>query len=347
MIRHLRNSDTHRSHRARFVSLAGVIALSVTGLFFGTPAHAEPTDAVTPTLAVQCEDEGFWLEARGTFVLDAITVESFIAVDGEAGESEHWVAEPGIAFEGRAKSVEIADDDAHHVEWSVDGRVVAEGDFSFAESCDEGTPSPTPTESPDPSPTPTESPEPTKSPEPTPTPTTSPEPTPVPAESPAPTQTPVPSEPTETPQPVETPAPAETTAPAPVQARPTVSLSSASVPAATSVTVNASGFQPGEKLELWLRSQPWKLTDATADANGDLALSVGIAGGTEMGKHQIEVRGATSGSAFVDIVVTDDLAITGIDSAFASGVATTGLALVLGGTTVVLLGRRARNEARA
>ncbi|MGL3151658.1 hypothetical protein ACSS7Z_15020 [Microbacterium sp. A82] len=343
MIRHLRNSDTHRSHRARFVSLAGVIALSVTGLFFGAPAHADSTDAGTATLAVQCEDEGFWLEARGTFVLDATTAESFIAVDGEAGESEHWVAEPGIAFEGRAKSVEITDDVAHHVEWFVNGKGVAEGDFSRAESCDEATP--TPTDSPDPSPTPTESPEPTKSREPTPAPTTSPEPTPVPTDSPAPTKTPVPSEPTETPQPVETPAPAAPDTPAPVQVKPTVSLSSASVPAATSVTVNSSGFQPGEKLELWLRSQPWKLTDATADANGDLSLSVGIAGGTEIGAHTIEVRGATSGSVFVDIVVTDDLAITGIDSAFASGVATTGLALVIGGTTVVLLGRRASREA--
>ncbi|MGM7698603.1 hypothetical protein [Microbacterium sp. A84] len=113
------------------------------------------------------------------------------------------------------------------------------------------------------------------------------------------------------------------------------------------MTVNASGFTPGEPLEIWLHSTPWKLTNAIADANGVLSLSVGIAGGTQIGEHQIEVRGATSGSVFVDITVTDDLAITGIDSAFASGVATTGLVLVLGGLTVVLLARRAQFEARA
>ncbi|WP_157540787.1 hypothetical protein [Microbacterium sp. XT11] len=136
------------------------------------------------------------------------------------------------------------------------------------------------------------------------------------------------------------PAPAER--PDPPKPAPRVTLSSASVPAGGNVTVRARGFAPGEKVEIWLHSEPLKLTDAVANKRGEVTLNVGIAGGTELGKHRIEVRGASSGSAFVAVSVTDDLAITGIDSAFASGVATTGLILVLGGLSIFLLGRRAQ-----
>ncbi|MFB7250218.1 hypothetical protein [Microbacterium sp. NPDC056234] len=180
-----------------------------------------------------------------------------------------------------------------------------------------------------------------------------PTPTPTPTEEPTPTPTTEPPEPTEIPEPTEEPEPVETQAPVPAPEPtkepvvPVVTVSSTSIPAGGSVTVNASGFAPGEKLEIWLRSDPWKLTDATADASGAISLPVGIAGGTDLGEHQIEARGATSGSAFVDIVVTDDLAITGIDTAFASGAATTGIVLVLGGLSVFLLARRAREAAEA
>ncbi|MGM7671432.1 hypothetical protein [Microbacterium sp. A93] len=209
---------------------------------------------------------------------------------------------------------------------------VGEKTYEFAVDCAEVTPTPTPT--------------PTEKPTPTPTPTVEPTPTPIPTVEP--TEAPAPAEPSEAPAPAPSPAPApvvEPPAPAPVV--PAASLSSTSVPAGGSVTVNASGFAPNESLEIWLHSDPWKLTNATADATGALSLPVGIAGGTEIGDHEIEVRGATSGSVFVDITVTDDLAITGIDSAFASGVATSGLVLVLGGLAVVLLARRAQFEARA
>jgi hypothetical protein len=84
-----------------------------------------------------------------------------------------------------------------------------------------------------------------------------------------------------------------------------------------------------------------------ANKTGEVTLNVGIAGGTELGKHRIEVRGASSGSAFVAVSVNDDLPITGIDSAFASGVATTGLILVLGGLSIFLLGRRAQRAVAA
>lgn len=209
---------------------------------------------------------------------------------------------------------------------------VGEKTYEFAVDCVTPTPTPTPAPSEEPTPTPTPTEEPTPAPAPT------EKPTPVPSETPAPSESPKPSAP---------PTSAPTKAPPAPAPEPVASVSSTSVPAGGSVTVNASGFAPNESLELWLHSDPWKLTSTTANADGDLSLSVGIAGGTDLGDHQIEVRGATSGSVFVDITVTDDLAITGIDSAFASGVATTGLVLALGGVAIVLLARRARLEARA
>jgi hypothetical protein len=216
---------------------------------------------------------------------------------------------------------------------------VGERTYEFAVDCVEATPTPTPTptETPTPTPTPTAEPTPTPTVEPTPAPTE----VPVPSESPKPSAPPVPA-PSTDPVPVEEPP-----APAPAPVVPAVNLSSTSVPAGGSVTINASGFAPNESLEIWLHSDPWKLTNVTADANGVLSLPVGIAGGTDIGDHQIEVRGASSGSVFVDVAVTDDLAITGIDSAFASGVATSGLVMVLGGVTVVLLARRARIQSEA
>ncbi|MFT4259259.1 hypothetical protein [Microbacterium sp.] len=177
------------------------------------------------------------------------------------------------------------------------------------------------------------------------------------------TQTPTPeptAEPTSTPEDPEkttppagaegsevVPEPVQSASPTEKPAAPIVRVSSTSVPAGGNVTVRAQGFAPGEALEIWLHSDPWKLTDAVADAQGAISVNVGIAGGTDLGDHKIEVRGATSGSAFIGIVVTDDLAITGIESAFASGVATTGVILVLGGVSIFLLGRRALAAARA
>lgn len=352
-----RNRRTHSSLRARFASLVGGAAIAFSGVLVGAPAHAEVVVDDGAELAAECATDAFAINLLGTITLDLGDIAiSHLRIDGvDADSSDTFTAlEDGSVFEVSATTPLFEDADPHAVEWIVNDKVFALGEFSYLTACEAAVPTPTPTvtpgptESPTPSPTPTSAPTPTPTSTSTPTPTAVPEPTTEPTEAPTPTEEPVPSEepsPSEEPEP-EPSVPAEPTeTPAPVPAAPVVTVSSASVPAGGSVTVKASGFAPGERLELWLHSTPWKMMDATANADGALSVSVTLAGGTELGDHSIEVRGASSGSAFVDITVNDDLAITGIDSAFASGVATTGVVLVLGGLSVVLLARRARFEA--
>jgi hypothetical protein len=52
------------------------------------------------------------------------------------------------------------------------------------------------------------------------------------------------------------------------------------------------------------------------------------------------------GSAFAPAVVNDHIAFTGFDAAVVTETLTTGLVLLLGDVAVVMLRRRARNEAR-
>lgn len=283
-----------------------------------SPAVCTAEGDATATATVHFSDDAPEGSSAEATVVTGETSESYSA---DMDEERQAVIEFPIAREGTTVVTVV---ERHSAELT---KPVGEKTYEFAVDCAEATPTPTPT------PTPTETPTPTV--EPTPAPTEEP----VPSESPEPSAPPVPA-PSTDPVPVEEP-------PAPAPVPPAANVSSISVPAGGSVTVNASGFAPDESLEIWLHSDPWKLTNATADANGALSLPVTLAGGTEIGDHQIEVRGASSGSVFVDITVTDDLAITGIDTAFASGVATTGLVLVLGGLAVVLLARRARIEARA
>lgn len=342
--------------RLRLMVLAGGALVVALGLLSPALVQAAAQDEAAPRLTVRCEDNGFRVLGDGSFLVETTTVESFLTVNKAPEASAHHTVEPGVVFVSRISSGLLTGSGEHHVSWAFDGAVVAEGKFSHADACASpvaADPSPTPTLTGSPSPVPSASvtPQPTSSPGSTnpPQPTSSPTPTGEPTASPP--QMPSPTAPSEEVPPREDPvAPpssvVETPTPAPTVASraPSVTLSSASVPAASSVSVRAGGFDPGERIELWLHSVPWKLADATADANGELALTVGIAGGTDIGSHRIEVRGARSGSAWADVEVTDDLAITGIDSAFASGVATTGLVLVLGGVTVMLLGRRAARE---
>ncbi|MGY1553100.1 hypothetical protein ACW5CM_15070 [Microbacterium sp. A588] len=347
MTRRLMTSSPHSTLRARAASLVGVVSIAFGGLMLATPAHAAVVDGADGTFTATCDSDGFRVELNGTITLDEGEIAtSYLRIAGDAQvalETFTGVEEADV-FNVVASTPVLEASVEQLVEWIVDDAVIAQDTFTRVDAC--ATPTPEPTDTPTPTPTPSESPEPT--PTPTPEPTDSPEPTPTDSPTPEPTTAPAPTDepaPPVDPQPVpeETPVPA----PAPAPAPPTASLSSASVPAGGDVTVTANGFAPGEQLQLWLHSDPWKMTDATADASGAHSLSVRIAGGTEIGKHQIEVRGATSGSVFVNVRVTDDLAITGIDSAFASGVATTGLVLVIGGLTVVLLARRARVQSEA
>jgi hypothetical protein len=76
--------------------------------------------------------------------------------------------------------------------------------------------------------------------------------------------------------------------------------------------VTASGFEPGEAIELWLHSAPVRLLTAAADADGDFSATVTIPATTTPGPHSLEVRGAESGSVFIDLTVLAALAATGL-----------------------------------
>ncbi|MDQ1130398.1 hypothetical protein [Microbacterium sp. SORGH_AS_0888] len=133
--------------------------------------------------------------------------------------------------------------------------------------------------------------------------------------------------------PTPTPTPSRT-------ATPTASLSTTSVAPDGRVTVTASGLAPSESVELWLHSTPIKLWAGAVNADGTLTQTVTIPTGIDIGKHQIEVRGATSGSLWLDLTVVDQLAVTGFDPVAASIGGGSGLLLLSAGIALLLLIRR-------
>lgn len=80
------------------------------------------------------------------------------------------------------------------------------------------------------------------------------------------------------------------------------------------LTVTASGFQSGESYEIWLHSTPVQLTTGTASATGAISQVVTIPTNVPAGAHRIEIRGATSGSVWIDITVTRVLPPTGTEA---------------------------------
>ncbi len=65
--------------------------------------------------------------------------------------------------------------------------------------------------------------------------------------------------------------------------------------AGDSVTVTASGFQPGEEVVATLFSTPISLGSATADSTGGLVATFTIPADIEPGDHRIELVGRSSG----------------------------------------------------
>jgi len=111
-------------------------------------------------------------------------------------------------------------------------------------------------------------------------------------------------------------------------ATPAASLSSSNTAPGQTVTVTASGLVENEPVEIWLHSTPVMLWNGSASADGSLTQTVTIPAGTEIGNHQIEVRGATSGSLWLNLTVSERLAATGFDAATAG---------VTGGVSALLL----------
>ncbi len=111
------------------------------------------------------------------------------------------------------------------------------------------------------------------------------------------------------------------------------SLSDDTVGPGDRVTVRASGFEPGESVEIWLHSEPVLLATVAADSTGDVTATVTIPASAEPGPHRLELRGADSGSLFLDLTITGALVATGTDAAAPVGLAL--LLLMLGAVAMV------------
>ncbi|MFT4259349.1 MAG: hypothetical protein QM568_06955 [Microbacterium sp.] len=110
------------------------------------------------------------------------------------------------------------------------------------------------------------------------------------------------------------------------------------------LTVTAAGFEANESIEIWLHSTPVLLHSGTTSADGTVSQTVTIPTDTVIDAHQIEIRGATSGSVFLNLTVVEP---TAVDTLAATGL-NDGSVWMLGGagallvTLGVLLYRRTR-----
>ena len=198
---------------------------------------------------------------------------------------------------------------------------------------------------PTPTPTPTASPTPTV----TPTPTASPSPSATPSSSATPTTKPThPTHPTHPSKPTHQPTPKPTkpghTKPGHGTGKPHLSLSVGKVRAGGTVHVKGSGFTPGERVQVWLHSEPVLLVATDASASGALDVTVTVPTGTPAGSHHLVVTGISSGlSAQAALTVLsasdpDALGATG----FEPGLAGLAALILLCGAAVLVVARRRR-----
>lgn len=129
-----------------------------------------------------------------------------------------------------------------------------------------------------------------------------------------------------------------TVEPSPGPAGPAASISAGSVSRNGTLVVSGHGFAPDEPLEVWLHSAPVRLWSGTADSSGGFSQAVTIPASTQLGAHQIEVRGTTSASQWFDVNISAALAETGVDL----GLAVVTVGLLAGGAGVLLSARGRR-----
>jgi hypothetical protein len=134
----------------------------------------------------------------------------------------------------------------------------------------------------------------------------------------------------------------------PVDAPPLhVTLSQDTVRAGERLAIDATGFAPGEQVEIVLHSTPVLLARLQADGGGAIHATVTIPADTTPGPHQLVLTGALAGPISANLTVTaasdPDLASTGLESLLLmSGIAA--LALALGCTSLVVARRRAERR---
>ncbi|MBZ4486726.1 hypothetical protein LQ938_05895 [Microbacterium sp. cx-55] len=143
------------------------------------------------------------------------------------------------------------------------------------------------------------------------------------------------------PTPTPAPTPSPTTAPGSTF---TAQLSMSVAVAGGKVTVTASGLEGSEPVQLWLHSAPVQLWSDTASDAGTLTQTITIPEGTALGSHQIEVRGATSGSVRLNLTVSEGLAATGSNDVLIGSLSIGAAALLAAGGLALLLARRTRQH---
>lgn len=136
-----------------------------------------------------------------------------------------------------------------------------------------------------------------------------------------------------------TPMPTSTIEPtvAPTGSSSSISADVTSVPASGEVTVTATGFAPGESVDVYLHSTPVHLTTTTADASGKVIVKVTIPAGTDPGAHHLVLTGQTSGISLRQAITVNAPTTTTTATGTATKKPATGSRLAATGITVLPL----------
>ena len=115
------------------------------------------------------------------------------------------------------------------------------------------------------------------------------------------------------------------------------------VPAGSNISVSASGFQPGEIVDIELHSTPVLLANVQANSRGEVYAVVTIPADTSAGAHHLVLNGATGaiGSVAIHVHMRAVLASTGTSVWTPVTVAT---GLILAGLALVIVRRSSRAE---
>jgi hypothetical protein len=120
------------------------------------------------------------------------------------------------------------------------------------------------------------------------------------------------------------------------------------------LTVSGEGFAPNEQVTLTLHTKVYTLTTVTTDANGDFSAAVTLPDGVD-GNHKIVAVGTSGDRANGRLTLTNCGGTGGQSGGGGGGLSNTGVAvmsigglgllLLIGGTILVVSGRRRRTFA--
>jgi hypothetical protein len=125
----------------------------------------------------------------------------------------------------------------------------------------------------------------------------------------------------------------------------TLSVSDTAVSAGGSVTLSGSGFAPSSEVEITIESTPRTLDTVTANASGEIAVTVAIPSDLSAGTHTLKGTGVTPDGATLVLSATVSIAGGGQADLAGTGarigpMAGAGAALLAIGIIVLMLSRR-------